>query len=53
MKGSCYQRKKGGTWYIKYDLPRGPNGKRRQKEEAIPGTKADAEKVLAERMLDR
>lgn len=52
MKGSCYQRKKGGTWTIKYDLPRGPNGKRGQKEEAIPGTKANAEKVLAERLTE-
>ena len=52
MKGSCYQRKKGGTWTIKYDRPRGPNGKRGQKEEAIPGTKANAEKVLAERLTE-
>lgn len=50
MRGSVFQKTKGGTWNIKYDLPRGPNGKRHQHEEAIPGTKANAEKVLLERL---
>lgn len=50
-QGSVYKRSKSsGSWTIKYDIHRGPDGKRRQKEEAIPGTKANADKVLAERL---
>ena len=37
-----------GTWTIWWDEPRGADGKRRQRNKSIRGTKKDAEKKLAE-----
>ena len=41
--------KRGKTWYIKYELPRGADGQRKPKMQACPGmTKKEAEVALAE-----
>jgi integrase len=44
--GHIYKRAKG-TWTVIYDLPRGPDGKRRQKSKAVQGTKSDARRELS------
>jgi len=45
--GTIY--KKGDTWYIRYDVPRGIDGKRRQVSKACTGmTKRQAEQLLRE-----
>ena len=46
MRGSVSQRIKGGGWEIKFDLPRGEDGKRRQRTRTYP-TKRLAERELA------
>ena len=51
MRGHIYQRSKG-SWTVVYDLPVDPvTGKRRQRSEAIRGTKRDAEHRLREILL--
>jgi len=51
MKGHIRKRSKG-SWSITYDLPRDIlTGKRRQKTQAIKGTKRDAERALREVIL--
>lgn len=50
MKGHIRQRSKG-SWAITVDLPREEDGKRRQKQRTVRGTKREAEEVLA-RMLN-
>ena len=54
MRGRIVKRS-NSSWTIVYDLPRGVDGKRRQKFVAIRGTKRDAEKRLTEiqAQLDR
>ena len=46
MKGHVRQRGKG-TWSIVLDMPRGPDGRRRQKWHTVHGTKKNAERELA------
>lgn len=46
MGGIVYQRRKGGSWYVKYDVLPGPDEKRRQEMETVSGTKAGAKRVL-------
>ena len=44
-----YIRKRGDrSWQLVYDVPRGADGKRRQKYETVRGTKRQAEARLAE-----
>ncbi len=52
MRGSV-MRLPSGTWAIMFDQPR-VNGKRRQKQESVPGakTKKDAEAALAKRLAE-
>jgi integrase len=51
MKGHVHQRAKG-SWTVVYDLPADPvTGKRRQRSEAIRGTKRGAEHRLREILL--
>ena len=46
MRGSVKQRVTG-SWEIKWDLPRGDDGKRRQRTKTMAGRKSDAERELA------
>jgi len=51
MKGSLIQR--GTTWYAVVDLPRGPDGKRRQKWHKLTATgKREAQKELSKLLAD-
>lgn len=50
MIGHIRQRSKG-SWAITIDLPRDEDGKRRQKQKTVRGTKREAEQILA-RMLN-
>ncbi len=46
--------KRGEVWYIRYDLPRGKDGKRKQKMEACPGlSEKEAKQRLREREVAR
>ena len=48
MKGHIYKRAKD-SWTVVYDLPADTlTGKRRQKTQAVKGTKRNAERVLRE-----
>jgi integrase len=47
MRGTIKQRSKG-TWTIWWDEPRGPDGKRRQRNKTIKGRRKDAEAKLRE-----
>jgi len=47
--GSIRQRA-DGSWELKYDLPRSPEGKRRQKTETVRGTKRQAQEALTRLM---
>jgi integrase len=51
MKGRITQRSTG-SWTIVYDLPRGPDGKRKQKRVTLRGTKKEAEKELRRRLQE-
>ena len=51
MRGSI-RRRSENSWSIRYDGPPGPNGKRTQKEEAVHGTKRDAERLLRQRQAE-
>lgn len=44
------KRRSERSWTIIYDLPREPGAPRRQRTETVRGTKADAQKVLTERL---
>src|SRR5206468_2964937 len=46
MKGSTFKRPGAETWTIKYDMPRGQDGKRRTKMQAGFATEADAQRGL-------
>ena len=46
MKGYITRGRSGGTWYLRVELPRDIGGKRRQRREAVRGTKADAQHRL-------
>ena len=46
MKGSMKKRL-SGTWEVKFELPRGADGKRRQRTVTVHGGTRDAELVLA------
>jgi integrase len=46
MRGYVTRGRSGGTWYLRVDLPRGGDGKRRQRRETVSGTKADAQRRL-------
>ena len=45
MKASITQR--GGRWSVRFDLPRGPDGRRRQRRVSVKGGRRDAERVAA------
>jgi len=49
MNGSIRQRSKG-TWQLRYDAPPDANGKRKQTNETVKGTKKEAERELRERL---
>ena len=51
MRGSIRKRSED-SWSVRYDGPPGPNGKRTQKEEAVRGTKRDAERLLRQRQTE-
>ena len=46
MKGYITRGRSGGTWYLRVELTRSDNGKRRQRRETVRGTKADAQHRL-------
>jgi integrase len=46
VTGSIIKRK-GGAYEVKFELPRGADGKRRQRTVTVHGLKSDAERVLA------
>lgn len=46
MRGSISRGRSGGTWYLRVELPRGANGRRRQRRETVRGAKADAQRRL-------
>ncbi len=46
MKGYITRGRSGGTWYLRVELSRSNNGKRRQRRETVRGTKADAQHRL-------
>ena len=48
MAGSI--RKRGNTYSVRYEGPPGPDGRRRQREEMVRGTKRDAERQLRKRL---
>ncbi len=51
MRGSIIKR--GNSWTIRYDIPPGIDGKRRQARESLGNvTKRDAERILAERISE-
>lgn len=45
--GSLRQRRKGGSWELTYELPRGADGKRKQGTKTVPGSKKEAKMELA------
>jgi integrase len=49
MKGNITKRGRA-SWRIKFDLPPGPDGKRRSQFETVRGSKKDAQKRLAEQL---
>jgi integrase len=51
MRGRITQRSLG-SWTIVYDLPRGLDGKRKQKRVTLRGTKKEAEKELRRRLQE-
>jgi integrase len=46
MRGSV-KRRSPGSWCVRIELPRGTNGRRRQRRVTVHGTKANAEEVAA------
>lgn len=46
MRGYISRGRVGGTWYLRAELPRDANGKRRQRRETVRGTKAEAQRRL-------
>ncbi|MHB8441097.1 MAG: tyrosine-type recombinase/integrase [Candidatus Tyrphobacter sp.] len=46
MKGYITRGRVDGTWYLRAELPRDTNGKRRQHRETVRGTKAEAQRRL-------
>lgn len=44
--GAVYKQRKGGSWYVKYDVLPGPDEKRRQEMVTVSGTKAEAMRLL-------
>ncbi len=50
MRGHIVRR--GESWSVVIDLPRGPDGKRRQKWHTVRGSKADAERALRRLLRD-
>ncbi len=48
MRGHIARGRADGTWYIRVDLARGTDGKRRQRRETLRGTKAEAQRRLRE-----
>lgn len=51
MRGSIVQRSPG-SYTLRYELPRAPDGRRQQRWETIHGSKRDAETLLAKRIHD-
>ena len=49
MRGSIQQRSKG-SWFLRYDGLADATGRRKQVGETVRGTKAEAERVLRERL---
>ena len=50
-RGSIRPRSRG-TYEIRYDLPKGPDGKRRVKQETVKGNKKAAQAVLTQRLAN-
>jgi hypothetical protein len=46
MKGYITRGRSAGTWYLRAELPRSDNGKRRQRRETVRWAKADAQHRL-------
>lgn len=46
MKGYIARGRAPGSWYLRVELPRSADGKRRQRREVMHGTKRDAERRL-------
>ncbi|MFZ1123624.1 MAG: hypothetical protein WAN59_00605, partial [Candidatus Baltobacteraceae bacterium] len=46
MKGYIARGRAAGSWYLRVELPRSADGKRRQRREVVHGTKRDAERRL-------
>jgi integrase len=52
MKGHLTRGRVEGTWYLRFDLGRTPDGKRCQRRETFRGTKAEAERRLRARLTE-
>ena len=52
MKGSIDPGKAAGSWYLRFDMGIGPDGKRQQKRVRIKGTKKEAERRLREMLVE-
>ncbi len=48
MKGYITRGRIEGSWYVRVELPRSADGKRRQRRETVRGTKAEAQRRLRE-----
>ena len=48
MRGHITRGRNDGVWYIRVELSRGADGKRRQRRETVRGTKAEAQRRLRE-----
>ena len=48
MKGHINRGRGDRTWYLRVELPRGADGKRRQRHETCTGTKVEAQRRLRE-----
>ena len=47
-----FRQRSKGTWEVRYERPRGPDGDRQQKSETVKGTLKEARKVKALRQAD-
>ena len=52
MARQSIRKRPRGTYEIRYDLPKGPDGKRSVKQETVKGNKKAAEAVLAQRLAN-
>jgi hypothetical protein len=52
MSGGCIRERGPGRWEIRYELPRGPDGRRRTRTETVRGAKRDAQRRRRELLAE-